>query len=54
MILARVAVRMMQPAVDEVVDVIPMRHSRMTTPGAMHVTGVVTLVAACLYPDSRR
>jgi len=36
-----VAVRMMQVAVDQVVDMIAMRNRFMSTAGAMHVTGLV-------------
>jgi len=42
MIIAMVAVRMMQPSVNDVVDMIPMRHRFMTTSGAVHVAAFLT------------
>lgn len=37
MIIAVVAVRMMQSALNDVIDMIPMRHCCMTAAGAVHV-----------------
>ena len=38
MIIAMVAVRMMQPAVNDVVNMIPVRHRFMAASGTVHVT----------------
>ncbi|MEA3643566.1 MAG: hypothetical protein VBE63_27100 [Lamprobacter sp.] len=37
MIITMVAMRMMQPTINDVVDVIPVRHRLMTTAGPVHV-----------------
>lgn len=37
MIIAMVAVRIVQPTVNDVVDMIPMRHRLMTASGAVHM-----------------
>lgn len=44
MIVAMVAVRMMEPALDEIVGVIAMRHGGMTAVRAVNVPGVMTRV----------
>jgi hypothetical protein len=40
-----IAMLMMQPPVDEVVDMIAVRHGFMATPGTMDVTGLMALMA---------
>ncbi len=45
MVVAVIAVRMMQVTVDEVVDMVAVRHGLMTATRAVNVTGLVTRAA---------
>lgn len=45
MIIAMVAVRMVQVAIDQIVDVVAMRHRFVTASGPMLVVGIVTSTA---------
>ncbi len=45
MVIAMIAMLMMQPPVDEVVDMVAVRHRLMAAPGTMDVTGLMALMA---------
>ncbi len=45
MIVAMIAMLMMQPPVDEVIDMVAVRHRLMAAPGTMDVTGLMALMA---------
>ena len=54
MIVAMIAVRMMQMAVDQVIDMVAVRDGRMSAIRAMHVAGLMRLrsrAPACKRPD---
>ncbi|WP_157915114.1 hypothetical protein [Paraburkholderia acidicola] len=46
-VVAVIAVRVVQVAIDEIVDVIPMRHRFVTAPGSVNVFRVVATAARC-------
>ena len=45
MIVAMVAMRMMEPVTDEIVDMVAMRNRLMPAAGSMDMAGLVTFVA---------
>jgi hypothetical protein len=47
MVIAMIAMRVMQVAVDQVIDVIAVGHGLVSAAWAMHVTGLMTSAAVC-------
>ena len=53
MVVAVVAVRVVQVAIDEVIDVVAMRHRFVAAAGAMHVAGFVAVAVVVRGADVR-